>query len=135
LPRREIPSSRAGNLSIGRAARAPPESVFLRRRPDAQWRILFPCWALALYRGLRRCRARISERGIMYLDLTAGSPLLLQTRTCVIGAGAAGITVARALLAAGQEVVLIESGGLDYEPETSDLNAGENVGQDYYDLE
>lgn len=71
----------------------------------------------------------------MYLDLTAGSPLLLQTRTCVIGAGAAGITAARALLAAGQEVVLIESGGLDYEPETSDLNAGENVGQDYYDLE
>ena len=32
-------------------------------------------------------------------------------------------------------VVLLESGGLDYEAATAALNAGENVGEDYYDLE
>lgn len=53
----------------------------------------------------------------------------------MIGAGAAGISLARRLLAAGRTVVLLESGGLDYEPATAALNAGENVGEPYYDLE
>ncbi|PWG02698.1 FAD-dependent oxidoreductase [Sphingosinicella humi] len=54
---------------------------------------------------------------------------------CVIGAGAAGISLARRLLAAGHEVILLESGGLDYEKPIADLAAGENVGLDYYELE
>ena len=53
----------------------------------------------------------------------------------MIGAGAAGITLTRRLLAAGRTVVLLESGGLDYEAPVAGLNAGENVGEDYYDLE
>ncbi len=32
-------------------------------------------------------------------------------------------------------MILLESGGLDYEAPISDLNAGENCGRDYYDLE
>ncbi|HEX8258173.1 MAG TPA: FAD-dependent oxidoreductase, partial [Allosphingosinicella sp.] len=59
----------------------------------------------------------------------------LATEVCVIGAGAAGISVTRKLLAAGHEVVLLESGGLDYEADVAELNTGENVGEDYYDLE
>ena len=31
--------------------------------------------------------------------------------------------------------MLLESGGLDYEAATADLNAGENAGEDYYALE
>ena len=54
---------------------------------------------------------------------------------CVIGSGAAGITTARRLLELGHSVLLLESGGLDYEPEIAALNAGENLGEDYYDLE
>lgn len=54
---------------------------------------------------------------------------------CVVGGGAAGITVARRLLTLGHSVTLLESGGLDYEPETANLNAGTNVGEAYYDLE
>ncbi|HYE26907.1 MAG TPA: GMC family oxidoreductase [Allosphingosinicella sp.] len=54
---------------------------------------------------------------------------------CVIGAGAAGISLTRQLLKRGRQVVLLESGGLDYEAATADLNAGENVGEEYYDLE
>jgi len=53
----------------------------------------------------------------------------------VIGAGAAGITLTRRLLGAGRTVVLLESGGLDYEAPLAGLNAGENVGEDYYELE
>ncbi|HYW14526.1 MAG TPA: GMC family oxidoreductase [Allosphingosinicella sp.] len=62
-------------------------------------------------------------------------PLDLEGEVCVIGAGAAGISLTRRLLKLGHGVVLLESGGLDYEPETADLNAGENEGEDYYDLE
>ena len=53
----------------------------------------------------------------------------------MIGAGAAGISLTRRLLGAGRSVVLLESGGLDYEAPVADLNAGENVGDEYYDLE
>lgn len=62
-------------------------------------------------------------------------PLDLEGEVCVIGAGAAGISLTRRLLRLGHTVVLLESGGLDYEPATAKLNAGENVGEDYYDLE
>jgi choline dehydrogenase-like flavoprotein len=62
-------------------------------------------------------------------------PLELESEVCVIGAGAAGISLARRLLRLGHGVVLLESGGLDYEPATAGLNAGENAGEDYYKLE
>jgi choline dehydrogenase-like flavoprotein len=58
-----------------------------------------------------------------------------ETEVCVIGAGAAGLTLTRRLLAKGHSVVLLESGGNDYEAATADLNAGENVGEDYYPLD
>ncbi len=62
-------------------------------------------------------------------------PLELEGEVCVIGAGAAGITLTRRLLKLGHGVVLLESGGLDYEAPIADLNAGENSGEEYYDLE
>ncbi|HEU0100186.1 MAG TPA: GMC family oxidoreductase [Allosphingosinicella sp.] len=62
-------------------------------------------------------------------------PLELEGEVCVIGAGAAGISLTRRLLGLGHTVVLIESGGLDYEAATAALNAGENIGEEYYDLE
>ena len=71
----------------------------------------------------------------MHLDLSESAPSLLQTSICIIGAGAAGITLARALTRAGRDVILLESGGLDYEAATADLNAGTNIGEDYYELD
>jgi len=47
---------------------------------------------------------------------------------CLIGAGAAGITIARELAAGPLQVCLIEGGGLEYEPESQALYAGENAG-------
>lgn len=72
----------------------------------------------------------------MHLDLEHDDiPAIRLTEVCVIGAGAAGIGVARRLLAHGHSVTLLESGGLDYEAKTADLGAGRNVGEPYYDLE
>ena len=66
------------------------------------------------------------------LDAIAGKGLF--TEVCVIGAGAAGITIARKLLDSGIEVVLLES-GMDYDADIAALNEGENVGLDYYRLQ
>ena len=72
----------------------------------------------------------------MLLDLQdADGKVHRRTDVCVIGAGAAGICLARRLLGAGHEVMLLESGGVDFEKSVSDLNAGENVGRDYYPLD
>ena len=54
---------------------------------------------------------------------------------CVIGAGPAGITLARRLAAAGAEVALMEAGGLEVTPELQDVYVGENRGQDYFELD
>ena len=43
---------------------------------------------------------------------------------CLIGAGAAGITIARRLSATGLEICLLEAGGLDLDLEVQDLYAG-----------
>jgi len=58
-----------------------------------------------------------------------------QAEFCVIGAGAAGVTIARRLMRAGKEVMLLESGGPDFEAATQELYRGANIGLPYYDLD
>ena len=52
---------------------------------------------------------------------------------CIMGAGAAGITIARELLDKPFKVCLLESGGVDFEEEIQQLAAGHNVGHRYPD--
>jgi choline dehydrogenase-like flavoprotein len=54
---------------------------------------------------------------------------------CVIGAGPAGITLARRLAAHGLHVALMEGGGLEWSEESQDVAAGESVGLAYPDLD
>lgn len=70
----------------------------------------------------------------MLFDLNAVGADEWTADICVVGAGAAGITLARRLLDQGHAVLLLESGGGDYDPDTAALNAGTNVGHDYYPL-
>lgn len=56
---------------------------------------------------------------------------VVEADVCIIGAGAAGITLAREFIGSGLRVVLLESGGDKYEQETQDLYAGSDVGRPY----
>ena len=51
---------------------------------------------------------------------------------CVVGAGPAGITVARRLAARGLDVALMEAGGLDYSDQSQDFYRGAVVGHEYH---
>ncbi len=74
----------------------------------------------------------------MLIDLEEPGELaqgLLDADLCIVGGGAAGITLARRLASPTRRVLLLEAGGRDYEPAIAALGAGENVGFPYYDLE
>lgn len=54
---------------------------------------------------------------------------------CIVGAGAAGITLARRLADSGLDICILESGAADYEKPLQDLGAGESIGFPYYPLD
>lgn len=58
-----------------------------------------------------------------------GSGSVVETDICIVGAGAAGITLALEFLESGYRVVLLESGGLDLEEEAQSLNQGSCVSE------
>jgi choline dehydrogenase-like flavoprotein len=66
-------------------------------------------------------------------SLPAGQEI--STQICIIGAGAAGITIARELAGSSIEVCLLESGGIEPDAETQNLYAGELVGHHYQTLD
>jgi choline dehydrogenase-like flavoprotein len=58
----------------------------------------------------------------------------VETDVCIIGAGAAGITIASELVGMRQRVILLESGGQTPDQDTQALYVGENTGHSYYPL-
>ncbi|MGH9464483.1 MAG: NAD(P)-binding protein, partial [Thermoanaerobaculia bacterium] len=52
----------------------------------------------------------------------------LEADLCIIGAGAAGIALARELAASGREILLLESGGFEYEEAVHQRYAGRAEG-------
>ena len=52
----------------------------------------------------------------------------------IVGAGAAGLTLARTLSGSALTVCVFESGGMDFDQQSQALAAGENTGDRYYDL-
>ncbi len=60
---------------------------------------------------------------------------VIERDLCVVGAGAAGITIALAFAGANVRLCLLESGGLEYEQAIQDLYRGENVGLRSFDLD
>ena len=59
---------------------------------------------------------------------------LLETDLCIVGAGAAGITLAREFANTRVRVTILESGGLELTTQSIDLNRGESVGLPYFPL-
>jgi choline dehydrogenase-like flavoprotein len=65
-------------------------------------------------------------------DVTSNS---LDCDLCIIGAGAAGITLAREFAGSRTRVILLEAGGYQVEHDTQALYRGQNVGHPYFDLD
>jgi choline dehydrogenase-like flavoprotein len=72
----------------------------------------------------------------MFIDArTIPNDETLQTDVCIIGAGAAGITLAREFAGQPFRVAILESGGVDADADTSMLTSGETTGVPYYPLQ
>ena len=56
---------------------------------------------------------------------------LIQGDLCIVGAGAAGISMAMEWLGRKEKVILVEGGGFSYEPELQVLNRGQSLGDPY----
>ncbi|MDF1637850.1 GMC oxidoreductase [Alcanivorax jadensis] len=72
----------------------------------------------------------------MFFDALKGElPESLSVDVCIIGAGVAGITIAKQLKNEGLRIALVESGGLQLNPDVQDLYNGENIGLPYDPLD
>jgi len=60
---------------------------------------------------------------------------LIEGDLCIIGAGAAGISMALEFLNTAHKVILLEGGGFEYESQMQDLYKGKTTGQRYFPLE
>ena len=69
----------------------------------------------------------------MFIDARSLSQnTVVETGVCIIGTGAAGITLALSLRNAGFPVAVLESGNFDFDAATQNLYAGEMVGVPNY---
>src|SRR5678809_1087319 len=59
---------------------------------------------------------------------------LIEGDVCIVGAGAAGISMALEWINAPHKIILLEGGGFDYDPQVQELYAGKTTGQPYYPL-
>jgi len=59
---------------------------------------------------------------------------MIEGDICIIGAGAAGISMAMEWVGKRQKVVLLEGGGFEYNDQIQDLYSGKSTGQRYYPL-
>lgn len=66
-------------------------------------------------------------------DLPEGQ--VLNTEICIVGAGAAGITLAREFVNTKFQVVLLESGGMKFDQKTQSLYQAENHGREHPAME
>lgn len=60
---------------------------------------------------------------------------LIQGDICIIGAGAAGISIALDWIGSPYKVILLEGGGFEYDEKVQELYAGNSTGQRYYPLQ
>jgi choline dehydrogenase-like flavoprotein len=59
----------------------------------------------------------------------------VESDVCIVGAGVAGITLAREFIDHGFEVLLLESGDLKFDADTQSLCSGESTGHRYFPLD
>ena len=71
----------------------------------------------------------------MFIDArTVASHAVIEADLCIVGAGAAGITLAQEFVGTGIDLCVLESGGLEFNWRTQSLYEGANAGLRYFDL-
>ena len=73
----------------------------------------------------------------MLIDVKESPPRdgqVFKSRVCVIGGGAAGLTITKVLAKAGVEVITLEGGGLKETKRSQDIYRGDNEGRKYFKL-
>ncbi|MEM7373158.1 MAG: GMC family oxidoreductase [Bacteroidota bacterium] len=71
----------------------------------------------------------------MHIDArTLENNTIIEGDICIVGSGAAGLSMALDWLNTGHKVILLESGGFEYENRVQDLGQGTSSGQTYYPL-
>ncbi len=60
---------------------------------------------------------------------------IVEADLCIIGAGAAGISMAKYLISSKLQVCLVESGGFEFDAATQSLYKGKNIGLKYFPLD
>lgn len=72
----------------------------------------------------------------MHIDArTLEDGTIINGDICIVGAGAAGISMALEWMNSGHKVILLEGGGFEYEDQMQDLYRGKTTGQRYYPLQ
>ena len=71
----------------------------------------------------------------MFLDARKTDLKEISSDICIVGAGAAGITIARSLIKENIRICLLESGGFELDQETQSLYKGKITGVPYYPLD
>jgi choline dehydrogenase-like flavoprotein len=72
----------------------------------------------------------------MFIDARSIVPgTVIEAELCVVGAGAAGITLAQEFVGSSINVCVIESGDIEFNWQTQALYEGANVGLRYFDLD
>lgn len=71
----------------------------------------------------------------MFIDARKTDIKEISSDICIVGAGAAGITIARALVNENIRICLLESGGLEPDQNTQSLYKGEITGVPYFPLD
>src|SRR5262249_48319426 len=107
-----------------------------RRRRQADVRLCAgggPCNHIA---AAPSCEFDASHCPLLLLDLGATSEAPpVSVDVCIVGAGAAGLTIARELANRPIHICLVEGGGLNGDREAQALLRGEIVGRPYFPLE
>jgi choline dehydrogenase-like flavoprotein len=71
----------------------------------------------------------------MHIDArTLDNEVLIEGDICIVGAGAAGISIALEWMNTPYKIILLEGGGFEYEDRIQELYRGTTTGQNYYPI-
>ena len=100
----------------------------LPTKPEPKWRAPIP---IPRSKSHNYHAGELGERSMFVDARSVPTGSVIETEVCIVGAGAAGITLAREFTHSRFRVILLESGGAQPEQDAQDLYAGSDIGRPY----